>query len=182
MGNSFLLVPQPWEKSFSAIKTFPCPPRGSNRGNCPSKYFWEDDQPWETPPLVSGYLPGWPHHSHFFHIFYLVYISIISLAESKSMRTKISEIKYIKNTTPYRTSNPVDPAKSRAKRTRIEQDMLDFCPGMKRTSQLIARIDGIDRDFLFGKARPPQLGCRVQALPLTFGGHTGKWGLSPCGY
>ena len=85
----------------------------------------------------------------------------------------MSEINYIKNTTPYRTSNPVDPAKSRVKRTRIERDVLNSCPGMKRASQLTARIDGIDRDFLFWKARPPLLACRVQALPLTFGGHTG---------
>jgi hypothetical protein len=82
-------------------------------------------------------------------MFYSPYISIILLAEQKSMRTKMLEIKYEINTTPCRTSNAVDPAKNGAKRTRIERDMLNSCPGMKRASQPTARIDGIDRDFLF---------------------------------
>ena len=47
----------------------------------------------------------------------------------------------------------VDPAKRDTEWTRIERDMLDFRSGVKRSSQLTARIDGIDRDFLFGNAR-----------------------------
>jgi len=67
------------------------------------------------------------------------------------------EIKYTKNTSPWRTSAAVDPAKHALKRTRIERDMLDFRPEEKRACQLTARIDGIDRDFLFGNAQLPLL-------------------------
>ena len=48
-----------------------------------------------------------------------------------------------------------DPAKRGLKRTKIERDMLNFRPEEKRASQPTARIDGIDRDFLFGNARSP---------------------------
>jgi hypothetical protein len=47
--------------------------------------------------------------------------------------------------------------------------MLDFRPGAKRACQLTARIDGIDRAFLFGNARLPcsHLGC--SSFPSYFG-------------
>ena len=56
--------------------------------------------------------------------------------------------------------------------------MLDFRPEAKRALPATVRIDGIDRDFPFGKVAPtPAPG--VQPLPLTFGGHTGESGPSP---
>jgi len=60
------------------------------------------------------------------------------------------EIKYEKNTRLCGTPNAYGPAKRDRERTRIERDMLDFRPGAKRACQLTARIDGIDRTFLFG--------------------------------
>ena len=66
----------------------------------------------------------------------------------------------------------VDPAKHDVERMSNERDTLDFRPGVKRSSQLTSRIDGIDRDFLFWNVRAGA------ALPLVFGGHTGVWRLS----
>jgi hypothetical protein len=76
----------------------------------------------------------------------------------------------------------VDPAKRGLERTRIELEMLDFRPGAERAFQLTARIDRIDRDFLFWNARHPCSRPGVQPLPLAFGGHTGKQGLGPSIY
>jgi hypothetical protein len=45
---------------------------------------------------------------------------------------KMSENKYLKNTSPCRTSTAFDPAKRALERTGIEQDMLDFRPGLER--------------------------------------------------
>jgi hypothetical protein len=119
---------------------------------------------------------------YFVHIFYLAYIIIILLAHSKSVTINICENKYIYNTRPCRTLRAVDPAKRGLERTNIEPAMLDFRPGAKRACQLTAQIDGIDRDFLFGNARPPLLAPGVQLLPLVFGGYTGGQGPSPCIY
>ena len=69
------------------------------------------------------------------------------------MYTKIREIKYIKNASPWRTSNAVDPAERGLKRIKIKRDMPNFCPEEKRASQPTARIDGIDGNFLFGNTR-----------------------------
>ena len=68
---------------------------------------------------------------YFVRIFYLAYIIIILLASSKSVHTKISEIKYIYNTSLWRTSAAVDPANRGLKRPRIELAMLDFRPEAK---------------------------------------------------
>jgi hypothetical protein len=109
--------------------------------------------------------------SYFVHIFYLAYIIIILLACSKSVTAKICENKSEKNTRPYRMLRAVDPAKRGPKRTNIELTMLDFRPGAKRVCQLTARIDGINRAFLFRNARLPcsRRGCspfpsRLRAL------------------
>ena len=89
------------------------------------------------------------------------------------------EIKYIKNTTLCKALIAFDPAKDCEKRTRIEPGMLDFCPGEKRAMPAHPRIDGIDRDFLFGNVRQPssRLGC--SAPPLAFGDLIGKQGPGP---
>ena len=50
----------------------------------------------------------------------------------------------------------IDPAKRDYKRTKTELAMLDFRPGIERAHQLTARIDRIDRAFLFGNARFPR--------------------------
>jgi hypothetical protein len=99
--------------------------------------------------------------SHFVHIFYLAYIIIILLARSKSVTINICENKYIKNTRTCRTLRPVDPAKRGLERTNIESTMLGFRPGAKQVCQLTARIDRIDRTFLFGNVRLPcsRRGC-----------------------
>ena len=76
---------------------------------------------------------------YFVRIFYLAYIIIVFLAGSKSVTTKISEIKYEKNTIACKTSDAVDPAKRGVERTLIELTMLDFRPGAKRTCQLTTR-------------------------------------------
>jgi hypothetical protein len=107
-------------------------------------------------------------------MFYLAYIIIILLADSKSVAIEICEFKYEKNTRPCRMPRAVDPAERALERTNIEPTMLDFRPGAKRACQLTARIDGIDRDFLFGNARPPLLAPGMQLLPLVFGDHTGE--------
>jgi len=66
-------------------------------------------------------------------------------------------------------SKAVDPAKRDAKRTRIEQDMLNFRPWAKRACQLTARIDGIDGDFLFGNGRHPPLARECSPFPSCLG-------------
>jgi len=74
-------------------------------------------------------------------------------------------------------SNAVDPAKRGAERTKIECRTLEFRLGAKRAQSATARIDGIDRAFLFGNARFPAP-TRV-ALRLAIAGHTGGQELSP---
>jgi hypothetical protein len=56
--------------------------------------------------------------------------------------------------------------------------MLDFRPGAKRACQLTARIDGIDRAFLFGNARLPcsRQGC--SPFPSHLGTVLVSWGLA----
>jgi hypothetical protein len=60
--------------------------------------------------------------------------------------------------------------------------MPNFRPGANRAFQPTARIDGIDGTFLFGNGAAPLLAPGVQPLPLAFGDHTGKQGLSPFVY
>jgi hypothetical protein len=56
--------------------------------------------------------------------------------------------------------------------------MLDFRLGAKRACQLTARIDGIDRAFLFGNARIPcsHQGCSL--FPSRLGTILVSWGLA----
>ena len=63
----------------------------------------------------------------------------------------------------------VDPAKRGVERTNNEQDMLDFRPGVNRSSRLTAQIDGIDRDFLFGNIRLPLLARGAAPSPRVWG-------------
>jgi len=56
-----------------------------------------------------------------------------------------------------------------------------FALGKSEHSQLTARIDGIDRAFLFGNARHPVLDPDPP-LRLAIGGHTGKLGPGPYEY
>jgi hypothetical protein len=117
---------------------------------------------------------------YFVRIFYLAYIIIILLAHSKSVTINICENKYIYNTRPCRTLRAVDPAKRGLERTNIEPAMHDFRPGAKRACQLTAQIDGIDRDFLFGNARPPlpsHPGC--SSFPSYLGATQVGRGLAP---
>jgi len=60
----------------------------------------------------------------------------------------------------------IDPAKRDVERMSNERDTLDFCPGVKRSSQLTPRIDGIDCDFLFWNVRLPAGAARF------WGSHT----------
>ena len=111
-------VLQSWESSLISHRAAP---PGFYQALPPIKYAWEDAHPWETPSQGS-------HHSYFVYIFYLAYISIILLARSKSVATKIFEIKYEKNARPCGTPNACDPAKRGLEWPRIELTMLDFCP------------------------------------------------------
>ena len=134
------------------------------------------------PPLASpssGYLAGRSHHSYFVYLWVLAYISVILLVDQKKACAKMSEIKYIKNTTLCGTLIAFDPAKDRKKRTRIEPGMLDFRPGENRAMPAHPRIDGIDRDFLFGNVLQPSLHRGCSTLPLAFGGLIGKQGPGP---
>ena len=90
------------------------------------------------------------------------------------------EIIYIYNTALCKTLRMFNPAKDRHKWMRIERAMLNFHPGPGKHASSPRKIDGIDRNFLFGNALQPwcELGC--SAFPLAFRGLTGKQGLSPC--
>jgi hypothetical protein len=110
----------------------------------PIKYFREDACSWESPPPAIP--PSWvpargSHHSYFVHMFYLAYIMIILLSHSKSVTTKMFEIKYEKNTRLCGTSIACDPAKRGRKRMRIEPTMLDFRPGAMRAFSAHPQID-----------------------------------------
>ena len=63
------------------------------------------------------------------------------------------------------------------------QELSKICSIFERRQgehcQLIPRIDGIDRDFLFGNVAAPLLPPGVQLLPLAFGELTGELGPSP---
>lgn len=96
------------------------------------------------------------YRSNFAYVFCLSYIITILSACSKTVVVGIFEIKYEKNANPFETSIADDPAKPGLNRTRIELEMLDLCPASERARQLIAQIDGIDRDFRFGNARFPR--------------------------
>ena len=72
-------------------------------------------------------------------------------------------------------STAADPAKRDVERTNNEWDMLDFRCGVKRSSQLTARIDGIDWNFLFWERSVSPARAR---LPLAFGAYTGTRELS----
>jgi len=78
----------------------------------------------------------------------------------------MSEIKSEKNITPCKMTIAVDPAKREVERTNNERDMLDFLTGQ---CQLTARIDGIDRDFLFGNVRLPLFARGCRHSPSCFG-------------
>jgi hypothetical protein len=62
----------------------------------------------------------------------LAYKSIILSSDYKSMHIKMSENKYLKTTSPWRTSTAFDPAKRTLKQTIIEQDTLNFHAGLER--------------------------------------------------
>jgi len=69
------------------------------------------------------------------------------------------EIKYIKNTSPWRTSNAVDPAKCGLKRTRIERDMLNFYPEETRACRSPRGLMGLmATSFLGTRGLPAHLG------------------------
>ena len=84
-----------------------------------------------------------------------IYLNIINivLAGSKSVTINICEIKYLKNKTPCKTRNAVDPAKRALKRTIIESTMLDFRSGesehfqLHRADQLPLTREKYGRDF-----------------------------------
>ena len=56
--------------------------------------------------------------------------------------------------------------------------MLNFCPGGKRASQLTARIDGIDRTFLFGNGAASGVRPRCSPFPSCLGAAQVSWGLA----
>jgi hypothetical protein len=143
-----------------------CPLVGNS---LPRVYPLSDDRP-GVPPLVF--------RSYF--LFILYNHDFIGLFEN--CRINICKIKYLKNTRPCKTSRAVDPAKRDLKRTNIELAMLDFRPGQSEQCQLTARIDGIDRAFLFGNARLPPLAFGEHSIPPHPRGYTGKQGLSPGTY
>ena len=57
--------------------------------------------------------------------------------------------------------------------------MLNFHLGERWAMPAHPRIDGIDCDFPFGNVLQPSLRPGCSALPLTFGGLTGKEGPGP---
>lgn len=65
---------------------------------------------------------------------------------------------------------------------KLNEERSIYALGLNRHCQLTARIDGIDRDFLFGNARFPQVAPGVQPLPLAFGALTGEQGPGPWSY
>jgi len=65
---------------------------------------------------------------------------------------------------------------------RIERDVLNFRTASSEHCQLTARIDGIDREFLFGNARGTRARTGLQLLPLAIGDHTGELGFNPSVY
>jgi len=72
-------------------------------------------------PSPPSWVPtGGFHHPYFVHMFYLAYITTSLLARSKSVTTKMFEIKSEKNTRPCRMSIAADLAKRGVKRVRIE--------------------------------------------------------------
>ena len=56
--------------------------------------------------------------------------------------------------------------------------MLNFCPGGKQASQLTARIDGIDRTFLFGNGAASGVHPRCSPFPSCLGATQVIWGLA----
>ena len=56
--------------------------------------------------------------------------------------------------------------------------MLNFCPGGKQASQLTARIDGIDRTFLFGNGAASGVRPRCSPFPSCLGATQVSWGLA----
>jgi len=63
----------------------------------------------------------------------------------------------------------------------LSEKCLIFALGESEHSQLTARIDGIDRAFLFGNARHLVL-APDPPLRLAIGGHTGELGPGPYEY
>ena len=133
----------------------------------PDKSLREDVRSWETlPPAVP---PGSSHHSKFINIFALPYISIILSALSKSVTTKMCEIKYEKNTTPCCMSNACDPAKRDAERTIIELDMLDFRTGAERALPAHRGLMGSIAASFLGTRGDPARAWAVAHSPRVWG-------------
>ena len=90
------------------------------------------------------------------------------MAGSKSVRTKMSEIIYIYNTSLWKTSDATDPAKCGLKRTRIEQGILDFRPEETEHVSSPRALMGLIAPSFLGTPGSPG----VQFLPLVFGACT----------
>jgi len=98
---------------------------------------------------------------------------------SEWVATKKCEIKYEKML-PFAGCQPRPiPLNAASNGRELSEKCLIFALGENEHRQLIARIDGIDRAFLFGNARHPALLVPGSPLCLAIGGHTGKPGSSP---
>jgi len=95
---------------------------------------------------------------------------------------KICEIKYEKNTIPAGHQTRTIPLKAVTNGQQLNELCLIFVRVPSEHCQLSARIDGIDRGFLFGNAAAELSPPGRHPLPLTFGNHSGKQILSPSLY
>ena len=94
----------------------------------------------------------------------------------------MGEIKYDKVPTPAGRQTRTIPLNAATNGQQLNELRSIFVRVPSEHCQLTARIDGIDRDFLFGNARGTRARPRLQPLPLAIGGHTGKQGFSPLIY
>jgi len=154
-------------------------PPGFHRALPPIKYSRDDAHSWETPSPPFRVPTQGSHHSYFVHILYLAYITIISLACSKSAATKMFEIKYEKIPGPAKRQSRPIPLNAASNGRELSEKHSIFALGESEHASSPARIDGIDRTFLFGNARHPMLAPGLHPISPAFGGHTGKPGLSP---
>ena len=92
------------------------------------------------------------------------------------------EIKYDENPTPAGHQTRTIPLKTATNGQQLNELRSIFVRVPSEHCQLSARIDGIDRGFLFGNARGTRARPGLHPLALAIGGHTGKIGLSPLVY
>ena len=94
-----------------------------------------------------------PAHSYLFHTFYLTYISMVLLALSKSATEKMFEIKSEKILPRAGRQTQSIPLNAAWNGWELSPQCSIFALAHTEHCQLTARVDGIDRAFLFGNTR-----------------------------